>query len=77
MEIEKYKHATVIDNEGYITNLCILLTNGESKDYKLKDNEKIVEHADTFLLKGKYVDGKFIETATKEELYEYYNNSQM
>lgn len=68
-----YEHKTIIDSEGYIVNSCVLFIDGKPSYYELKENEIAVDFCKKDLIKGRLVNGEWIETATEEEIKEYYS----
>ena len=67
-----YKHKTIINSEGYITHNCVLFINGEPSHCVLQENEIAVDFCKKPLIKGRLINGEWVETATEEEIQEYY-----
>lgn len=66
------EYKSIIDYEGNLIEKCVLFVNGVSQFFELKEEEQAVERINNNMLKPHYVDGKWIETATQEELNEAY-----
>lgn len=72
---------TIINNQGYVTQLCVDYIKDEPQFYILKEDEQAVELLNktqningnsVFYLKPRFINGVWIETATEEELNEKY-----
>ncbi|WP_252251312.1 hypothetical protein [Clostridium sp. VAP52] len=64
---------TVIDNNGFIIDLCVNVKNGELENFNLLDNMKLVERYNKGILfvKPKWNGEEWIEGATEQEIKEY------
>lgn len=66
-----YEHKTVVDKEGYIVNQCVLFIDGTPQNFILTDGQNTVELCEQNLVKGKFVNGIWQETASDEEVEKY------
>lgn len=61
---------TIIDEQGYIVDLCVDYENGKPKYFEMKNNMKAVDYFTDKekLIKPKWSNGQWIEGATNEEI---------
>lgn len=65
------EYKTIIDSNGYITNMCVIYKDGKVQDYKMNENEEFVEY---YVVKGyikpRWNGNEWVEGATEEEIQE-------
>lgn len=71
------EYKTIIDKNGDLIDRCVLFIDNIPQYFNIKENYIIVERYDGSYIKPKLVNGEWIETATDEEIKEYYNKLRM
>ena len=69
-----YEHKTIIDSNGYVIEKCVLFKDGEAQFYRIADNAKAVVYCNKNFVKPHWTGTEWEETATKEEINNYYDN---
>ena len=67
--MDDISYKTIVDENGYIVDKCVLYIGDKAQFYKLSKGQKSIEFCNKNLIKGKYENGIWIETATEEEIY--------
>lgn len=66
-----YEHKTIIDSNGLVIERCVLFKDGVPIDYKIEENQQVINRYTGDFIKPQLVNGKWTETATNEEIKEY------
>lgn len=66
-----YEHKTIIDSNGLVIERCVLFEDGVPIDFKIEENQQVVNRYTGDFIKPQLVNEKWTETATNEEIEEY------
>lgn len=63
-----YEHKTIVDNNGYVVEKCVLFIGGVSQNFNIEEGQEVVEYCNENYIKPKWNGSEWIEDATDEEI---------